>query len=71
MRVVVTGGSKGLGAAIVTQLCHDGHDVLAVARGAADLDALAERTGCAVLATDVSQVGRVVEWVDGHWGGLQ
>ena len=40
---IVTGGGKGIGAAIAVALAEAGADVLLVARTAADLDEVAER----------------------------
>lgn len=70
MRVVVTGGSRGLGAAIVRALCDQGDQVLATARGASDLATLAEQTGCHVLAGDVADTASIAHWVQENWGEL-
>ncbi|MCB9674557.1 MAG: SDR family oxidoreductase [Alphaproteobacteria bacterium] len=69
-RVVVTGGSKGIGAAVVAELVGLGADVLAVARGEADLEALRAAHGCAVLAADVRDTARIVGAVRDRWDGL-
>lgn len=69
-RVVVTGGSKGIGAAIVTELTTLGADVLAVARGPEALERLAEDTGCRVLAADVRDTDAILAAIRTHWDGL-
>ena len=51
---VVTGASRGIGAAIVRELMVGGLDVYAVARSAEDLAELARETGCRPLALDIS-----------------
>ena len=51
---IVTGASRGIGAATVRQLRISGLEVYAVARSADDLVSLAEETGCRPLALDVS-----------------
>jgi len=53
-RVLVTGASSGLGLATVERLCAAGAEVIAAARNAQALDALAKRTGCTPLVMDVS-----------------
>ena len=61
-RVVVTGGSQGLGLAMVEALTARGADVTAIARDRANL-AAAERAGAAVIAgdaTDATLMNRVV-----------
>ena len=51
---VVTGASRGIGAATVRQLRISGIEVYAVARSADDLTVLAQETGCRPLALDIS-----------------
>ena len=51
---IVTGASRGIGAAIVRELRIGGLEVYAVARSAEDLTALASETGCRPLALDIS-----------------
>jgi NADP-dependent 3-hydroxy acid dehydrogenase YdfG len=51
---IVTGASRGIGAAIVRELRVGGLEVYAVARSADDLTALAHETGCRPLALDIS-----------------
>jgi NADP-dependent 3-hydroxy acid dehydrogenase YdfG len=51
---VVTGASRGIGAATVRELRIGGLEVYAVARSADDLTALAQETGCRPLALDIS-----------------
>jgi NAD(P)-dependent dehydrogenase (short-subunit alcohol dehydrogenase family) len=65
---VVTGGTKGIGAAVVQRLLEDGFDVVAVSRSAAPQDAagltvvqadLATAEGVATLAAATAERGRV------------
>ncbi len=51
---VVTGASRGIGAAIVRRLCRSGLAVHAIARSASDLEALAAETGCTPLVLDIA-----------------
>lgn len=65
-RAVVTGASTGIGEATVVALREAGWEVVAVARRAERLAALAERTGCEWVAadlTDAEEVARLAEEV--------
>jgi NAD(P)-dependent dehydrogenase (short-subunit alcohol dehydrogenase family) len=67
MRVLVTGGSRGIGAEIVRTLRARGDDVVAVGRDAAALDAIAAETGAEPLRLDVTDTAgwEEVDQVDG------
>jgi NADP-dependent 3-hydroxy acid dehydrogenase YdfG len=62
---VVTGASRGIGAAIVRQLRTTGIDVYAIARSADDLSALAGETGCQPFALDISHRDAVMSALPG------
>lgn len=74
-RAVVTGGSKGIGEATVTELLSLGAEVLAVARNQQDLEKLRQNTAgnLHILAADVSTTeGRqqLYNWVAENWENL-
>lgn len=74
-KAVVTGGSKGIGEAIVKELIELGADVLAVARKKADLDKLLADfpQNLNTLVADVSaSEGRenLTKWIKLNWGRL-
>jgi 3-oxoacyl-[acyl-carrier protein] reductase len=54
LRFLVTGGSQGIGAAIVTQAREAGHQVVFTGRNEAEIAAVAEATGAHGLKADVS-----------------
>ena len=51
---IVTGASRGIGAAVVRELAIGGLDVYAVARSTEDLTELALETGCRPIALDIA-----------------
>lgn len=62
MRVLVTGGSRGIGAEVVRTLVARGDEVVAVGRDAKALAAIAGETGAQPLAVDVTD--------EGAWAGV-
>ena len=72
-RFLVTGGSQGIGAAIVEQACKAGHEVMFTGRNRELIDATARKTGAVGLQTDVSRPGenaRTVDACNEHMGGI-
>src|SRR4029079_18005024 len=53
-RFLVTGGSQGIGAAIVEQARNAGHQVVFTGRNQELIDAIARKTGASGLLADVS-----------------
>ena len=73
-KVLVTGGSRGIGLAIVERFLAGGFDVLACARGQGALDALKSRhpsVDCMVCdLADADAVERLAETVAARHGAL-
>jgi 3-oxoacyl-[acyl-carrier protein] reductase len=53
-RFLITGGSQGIGAALVAHARHNGHQVVFTGRNQTQIDAVARETGAVGLAADVS-----------------
>lgn len=74
VRVAITGGTSGLGLALVRELLSRGAHVAFVARTAADVDAVARaHPGSRGIAGDVSRkddIHRIALQVTGHLGGI-
>lgn len=64
-RVLVTGATSGIGEGIVRILRAESLDVLAVARRAERLEALARETGCRTIVADVRDSTRLRDAIDG------
>jgi 3-oxoacyl-[acyl-carrier protein] reductase len=76
---LVTGGAKGIGAAIATRLTRDGHRVAITGRDRAALDrhsALLEEAGASVLCVqadlaDPSAPDTIAKTVEERWGSIE
>ncbi|MDP3720210.1 MAG: SDR family oxidoreductase [Acidobacteriota bacterium] len=72
-RFLVTGGSQGIGAAIVTQAREAGHQVVFTGRNEAEIAAVAKATGAHGLKADVAvdaDNARTIETALGVMGGI-
>ena len=72
-RFLVTGGSQGIGAAIVEQARHAGHQVVFTGRNEALIDAMARKSGAVGLQADVSvpdENARTVDVCNERMGGI-
>lgn len=72
-RFLVTGGSQGIGAAIVTQAREAGHQVVFTGRNEAEIAAVAKATGAHGIKADVAvdaDNARTVETALGVMGGI-
>ena len=71
-KIIVTGGGKGLGAAMATKFVSEGATVLISGRKEVDLKATANKIGCSYLTLDVqdtSVLDRFIQDVDEILGG--
>ena len=62
-KAIVTGATSGIGAAIVTELCQSGRDVLAIGRRVDRLKEIASQTGASTLATDIRNTADFAEQI--------
>jgi NADP-dependent 3-hydroxy acid dehydrogenase YdfG len=62
---LVTGGSSGIGLAVVERLAREGLKVHALARSGDALKALADRTGCIPHAIDVRDIASITKLAQG------
>ena len=71
-RFLITGGSQGIGEAIVARAAEAGHQVVFTGRNQARIDGVAQRTGASGLAADVAPEdnARAVEFCLERMGGI-
>ena len=65
-RALVTGGAKGIGAAIVQRLVADGAQVVFIDRDATAAQALAGQTGAQAVVLDVTDLAALGAAVQAH-----
>jgi NAD(P)-dependent dehydrogenase (short-subunit alcohol dehydrogenase family) len=73
LRVAVTGGTSGLGLAIVRLLCKEGARVAFVARSAREVERTANETGAVGIVADIGRKDDIYPLalqITGHLGGL-
>jgi NAD(P)-dependent dehydrogenase (short-subunit alcohol dehydrogenase family) len=73
LRVAVTGGTSGLGLALVRLLCKEGARVAFVARSAREVERTAEETGAIGIVGDIGRKDDIYPLalqITGHLGGL-
>src|SRR5262245_8292775 len=72
-RFLVTGGSQGIGAAVVERACKTGHQVVFTGRDERLLGQVAAKTGAHGIRADVGSAddnARTIEACTGHMGGI-
>jgi len=70
-KIIVTGGSSGIGKATAKRLTEMGADVLITGRSSERLKRAADLIGCKWIEADVSrqdEVNRTFDWVSKNWG---
>jgi len=73
LRIVITGGSSGLGKAMAALLVEKGAKVLITGRAEDKLHSTAKELSCDFLVADVANdtdIEKTYAWLDEHWGGL-
>jgi 3-oxoacyl-[acyl-carrier protein] reductase len=72
-RILITGGSQGIGAALVERARNSGHEVVFTGRDPSRIDAIARRSGARGLRADVSnpeENARTLQVCVDHMGGV-
>ena len=62
-KIIITGGGRGLGAAMAEKFVKEGADVLIVGRTEKTVKETAERIGCKFLILDVSKVESFADFI--------
>lgn len=74
MKVLITGGSRGIGAACVRKFTREGHNVAFIYRSDHDsANALSDECGAIAVQADISvpdDARRAVEYISGKFGGI-
>jgi len=71
-KIIITGGSSGIGKATSKRLCELGAKVLIIGRNKEKLEKVANELGCDWIQADVSaqnDVNLIFEWVSKNWDG--
>jgi len=72
-RILITGGSSGLGKAMAKALVDCGAEVLITGRDEAKVERVAAELGCWGMAADAAKeadIQKVFESIDGAWNGI-